>query len=362
MKKNTLIALFAILTLTLGGCSEKAEPAADTATTAETTIEQTITDEETAEETTEEAVATEEITEEVTTEETTTAAPETTTEEVTTTEEITTAPETTPVEITTEEITAEVTTKAPEVTTEELVIESNEYPTYQFYGKPEKYNFRENCMDLFAREAGFKEDGTFFVTCYVANGFYNDKILTDIPKFTIKDNNGTQFISCSFPSVNLKVSARSYVTHTFNINGDIMQDVDISNISISYSLNHPDVNTQQTEAPVTSLATASQTVMGGKVKVTAEKKSNNTIVLTIENNFEKEVSTFGYPQIKVNGMTQDLDKHLQLQNGTQSLSVPAGEKGQITYYVSDVNSVEALIGSLHSMAPSVKDKDFKLVF
>lgn len=107
---------------------------------------------------------------------------------------------------------------------------------------------------------------------------------------------------------------------------------------------------------------ASQTIMGGTVTLTAEKTSDTTITLTIENNFEKEVSTFGYPEIIVNGIQQELDKHLQLKNGTQRLSVPAGEKGQITYYVTDANSVEALIGKLFCMGYSKSDDEFSLEF
>lgn len=362
MKKNTLIALFAILTLTLGGCSEKAEPAADTTTTAETTIEQTITDEETAKQTTEE------ITEEVTTEETTTAAPETTTEEVTTTEEITTTeevtttPETTPIETTTEEIVTEEVTKAPETTTqpapettpvqEEAGLSVIEYPTQNYA------YINENKVEIYPAAAWY-EGEKFSMKCIVTNGFNVDKVVTSVPKFIVNDANGDVLADAKFDAMSVTVPAGGYVIHTFTFKGAALMNAnaDYSNITWSITTNFSDVS-----APITSLASASQTVMGGRVKVTAEKKSNNTIVLTIENNFEKEVSTFGYPQIKVNGMTQDLDKHLQLQNGTQNLSVPAGEKGQITYYVNDINSVEALIGSLHSMAPSVKDKDFKLVF
>lgn len=106
-----------------------------------------------------------------------------------------------------------------------------------------------------------------------------------------------------------------------------------------------------------------QTVMNGKVKVIAEKKNNNTIVLTIENNSEKEVSTFGYPQIKANGMTQDLDAHLQLKNGGSSIfEVPTGEKGQITYYLENSENVEALIGELFCMEYFENDKNFSLEF
>ena len=107
---------------------------------------------------------------------------------------------------------------------------------------------------------------------------------------------------------------------------------------------------------------ASQTIMGGTVTLTAEKTSDTTITLTIENNFEKEVSTFGYPEIIVNGIQQELDRHLQLKNGTQRLSVPAGEKGQITYYVSDANGVEVLTGELFCMGYHKSDDVFSLEF
>lgn len=273
-------------------------------------------------------------------------------------------------ELVTEEVTTEEVTKAPEVTTEEITTEEvtaaapettpvqEETNLGKVTYNADNYQIRENNVDIYPAAAWY-EGEKFVVNCYITNGFSVDKIVTDVPIFIINDKNGNEIVNAKFDSVGRTVPAGNYVMHTFTFSGAALLNTkaDYSSISWDISTNFSDVS-----APVTSLGTASQTVMGGKVKLTAEKKSNNTIVLTVENNFDMEVSTFGYPQIKVNGIMQDLDSQLQLQNGTQTLSVPAGEKGQITYYVSGAASVEALIGEMFAMAPSVTDRDFKLVF
>ncbi len=250
MKKNTLIALFAILTLALGGCSEKAEPAADTTTTAETTIEQTVTEEETAEETTEEAVVTEEITEEVTTEAAITAAPETTTEEVTATEEITTTeeiattPETTPVETTTEEIV----TKVPETTTQpapETTPVQEETGLGKVTYNSEKYQILVDNVNIYPAEAWY-EGEKFVVTCYITNGFNVDKYVTQIPKFIIYDADGNKITDASFNSVGVNVPAGGKIMHTFTFGGAalINPNADYLNISWDITANYSEIYVQ----------------------------------------------------------------------------------------------------------------------
>lgn len=248
-------------------------------------------------------------------------------------------------------ITEEITTENPD--DEQLISDKVTYPTENYA------SIRENQVDIYPAEAWY--DGEkFVVKCIVTNGFNVDKIVTSVPKFIITDVNGNEITNARFDSVGVTVPAKNYIVHTFTFSGAalINANADYSNISWSITTNFSDVS-----ASVTSLGTASQTVMGGKVKVTAEKLSSNTIVLTIENNFENEVSTFSYPQIRVNGMIQNLDSQLQFQNGaTNIFAVPVGEKGQITYYVSDINSVEALIGELFSTEYFEDDENFSLEF
>lgn len=219
----------------------------------------------------------------------------------------------------------------------------------------DNYQIRENQVDIYPAEAWY-EGEKFVVTCMVTNGFDVDKIVTNVPKFIIKDMNEKEIVNARFDAIGLTVPAGNYVIHTFIFSGAALMNAnaDYSNISWEISTNYSDI--------YDVLSVASQTIMGEKVKLTAEKNENNTIFLRIENGFDEDISTFGYPQIRVNGIIQDLDKHLQLQNGTQSLSVPAGEKGQITYYVSNVNSVEALIGELFCMGYFEDDKNFSLEF
>lgn len=322
MKRNTIIAVLAILTLALGGCAAEQKENVTSVSPVETTAEETIT--------TESEIVSEES------------------------EEQREAPEVTEEVIVTEEFVTEEITEAPETTTETPVQEAGLGKVTYSGVTPQVL---KDHVDIYVTEAWY-ENGTFYTGCVVTNGFGVDKVITSIPEFIVSDKNGGEIAKGSFESVGLIVPAGGSVLHTFSFSEAAVKNsnADYSYIEWKTSVNHSD-------AYVTTLSTATQTIMGGKVKLTAEKKSDNTITLMIENNFDIEIKTSNYPQVRVNGIVQDLDVHTQLRNSVINLfNVPAGSKGVVTYYVNDIESVEALTGSMFIMDPGVTDKEFSLEF
>lgn len=88
----------------------------------------------------------------------------------------------------------------------------------------------------------YYEDGKWYATCYIVNGYDHDVNNVHIQNVYIIDKNGTRFADGNFPAQNLSISSLKYSTHTFIFNDEaiLSTNVDLATIrlGINFSVNH----------------------------------------------------------------------------------------------------------------------------